>query len=312
METQNGFFGRIGKWMDQRMSSTQPVMQRGLRRLAWFLPNGGTILIVLAMVLTQHVWAQGLSPAASFASATTVNYQGKLANSDGTPITQNDLLVKFAVYNAAEGGDLLWPAGGAETHQVDVINGLFSVALGSITPGGIPTTLWTGDRFLEVTVGDETLSPREMIRSVPIAGMALTVPAGSLNSTHVHLTSGSVWANSSNGNIELKAEDQIVPGLEATVTLETDQTLVVFVNVQGAMSAESVSTMHLEVLKGGVKLHACHGLTFTGPTNETGSMTCLFDLPKGNYTVIVKANMDSGTGKIKPGATSMAWFAFSQ
>jgi len=40
--------------------------------------------------------------------------------------------------------------------------------LGSQTSGGIPTSTWNGDRYLEITVGGETLSPRELIRSVPI------------------------------------------------------------------------------------------------------------------------------------------------
>ena len=56
-----------------------------------------------------------------------------------------------------------------------VSGGLFSVGLGSQTNGGIPTSAWNGDRYLEITVGGETLSPRELIRSVPIAGMALSV-----------------------------------------------------------------------------------------------------------------------------------------
>jgi hypothetical protein len=63
---------------------------------------------------------------------------------------------------------------------VDVSEGLFSVGLGSKTSGGIPTTTWNGDRYLEITVGGETLAPRELIRSVPIAGMALTVPDGTI------------------------------------------------------------------------------------------------------------------------------------
>ena len=49
-----------------------------------------------------------------------------------------------------------------------VSGGLFSVGLGSQTGGGIPTSAWNGDCYLEITVGGETLSSRELIRSVPI------------------------------------------------------------------------------------------------------------------------------------------------
>lgn len=65
---------------------------------------------------------------------------------------------------------------------VPVNDGLFNVGLGSQTPGGISTNVWDGDRFLEIKVNTETLMPREPIRSVPIAGLALSVPDGSITS----------------------------------------------------------------------------------------------------------------------------------
>ncbi|NHZ72811.1 MAG: hypothetical protein GWP17_06985 [Aquificales bacterium] len=86
--------------------------------------------------------------------------------------------MSFALWDAASGGSIVW---GPESHSaVPVAAGLFNVGLGSQTSGGIPTTTWNGDRYLEITVSGETLSPRELIRSVPIAGMALTVPDGSI------------------------------------------------------------------------------------------------------------------------------------
>jgi hypothetical protein len=89
----------------------------------------------------------------------------------------------FALWDAATGGNLVW---GPESHAaVPVSDGLFSVGLGSQTSGGIPTTVWDGDRYLEITVGGETLSPRELIRSVPIAGMALTVPDGAIGTEQI-------------------------------------------------------------------------------------------------------------------------------
>ena len=83
---------------------------------------------------------------------------------------------------------MVWPSITPEVHVVDVTDGLFSVGLGSQTSGGIPTNVWDGDRYLEITVGGETLSPRELIRSVPIAGMALTVPDGAIGSKQMSPT----------------------------------------------------------------------------------------------------------------------------
>ncbi len=189
MDTQPKFFTRLGSWLDTFFTRCLSHLHFSKRALAWMMPNGGTILIVLVLLVTQHAWAQSSQQIAGYPSATTVNYQGRLANKDGTPITQNDVLIKFGIYNAAEGGSLLWPAGGPETHQVDVVNGLFTVGLGSLTTGGVPTSLWTGDRYLEITIGDETLTPRELIRSVPVAGMALTVPDGAIKSRNITFSS---------------------------------------------------------------------------------------------------------------------------
>jgi hypothetical protein len=96
--------------------------------------------------------------------------------------------MSFALFDAASAGNLVW---GPEVHDaVPVSDGLFSVGLGSRTTGGIPTTTWNGDRYLEIAVGGETLEPRELIRSVPVAGMALTVPDGAIKSQALDLTAG--------------------------------------------------------------------------------------------------------------------------
>jgi hypothetical protein len=165
-----------------------PAHSMFLRVLKWFLPNGGTILIALLLIFTQKIWAQGgdaLSSAVGPA-ATTVNYQGRLAKPDGTPVTNGNYAMSFAIFNAATGGNLIWPAVGPETYtNIPVSGGLFSVGLGSQTPGGIPTSVWNGDRYLEIAINGETLSPRELIRSVPIAGMALTVPDSSITTEKI-------------------------------------------------------------------------------------------------------------------------------
>jgi hypothetical protein len=114
-------------------------------------------------------------------SATTINYQGRLADESGASLNgQYDL--KFAIYDAAEDGAMIWPTDGEpELHEdVTVSDGLFSVGLGSRTTGGVPTSVWSGDRYLQVWVESEELAPRELLRSVPIAGMALTVPDESI------------------------------------------------------------------------------------------------------------------------------------
>jgi hypothetical protein len=148
------------------------------------VPNVGTLLLVAALILTQRVWAEPLLGTANAPgpSATTVNYQGRLADNAGAPL-DGTYGMSFALYDAATDGSLIW---GPESHTaVPVSDGLFSVGLGSQTSGGIPTSVWNGDRYLEITVGGETLEPRELIRSVPIAGMALTVPDGAIGAEQI-------------------------------------------------------------------------------------------------------------------------------
>jgi hypothetical protein len=163
-------FITLGAWWEQHRPSGR---LRGFVR--WMLPNGGTLLLILVLILTQRVWARPVPEAANAPgpSATTVNYQGRLADAGGSPLT-GVYAMSFSLYDAASGGTRVW---GPESHPtVQVSTGLFSVGLGSQTAGGIPTSTWNGDRYLEITVDGETLSPRELLRSVPVAGLALTVP----------------------------------------------------------------------------------------------------------------------------------------
>ena len=71
-------------------------------------------------------------------SATTVNYQGRLADSSGDPLS-GTYGMSFALYDASTGGNLVW---GPESHiAVPMSDGLFSVGLSSPTPGDIPTSV---------------------------------------------------------------------------------------------------------------------------------------------------------------------------
>ena len=94
----------------------------------------------------------------------TMNYQGFLTDSSGIPLNGSYNLV-FTLYDAESAGNLEW---GPETHNnVQIVNGIFQVALGSITP------LYTNDfdepLFLAVSVNGEAMSSRQALRSVPYA-----------------------------------------------------------------------------------------------------------------------------------------------
>ena len=132
----------LGEWWEQRCTASGELPGRLRRVLRWLMPNGGTLLLVALLVATAQVWAKPLaSPAgAPGPSAATVNYQGCLANPDGSPVTDGNYGMTFALYAASSGGSPVW---GPESHAaVPVSGGLFSVGLGSQTSGGIPNNGW--------------------------------------------------------------------------------------------------------------------------------------------------------------------------
>lgn len=92
-----------------------------------------------------------------------INFQGYLTDNVGNPLN-GTFGMTFKIYNAPSGGSLLW----TESQTVSVNDGIFDVLLGSSTP--IPGSVFTGsNRYLEVKVEAEVLSPRVDIASVAYA-----------------------------------------------------------------------------------------------------------------------------------------------
>ncbi len=87
-----------------------------------------------------------------------INYQGRVTDTQGTPLT-GSYSVTFRIYDAESAGNLLWE----ETHAGLVLDkGMFSVLLGSVTALNIP---FDKSYFLEIKVGNEVMSPRQQIAS---------------------------------------------------------------------------------------------------------------------------------------------------
>ena len=83
----------------------------------------------------------------------TISYQGYLTSNTGVPVTAPAQSLTFRLYDALTAGALLW----TEVHpNVAVTNGVFSVALGSVTPFSAATPsplLFDKPYFLSVQVG---------------------------------------------------------------------------------------------------------------------------------------------------------------
>jgi hypothetical protein len=121
-------------------------------------------VITLLLCLLAALAIQAQTPS-------VVNYQGRLTDNspDQNPVDAN-LPMEFHIYDVSAGGAPLWSEVWA---GVDVVDGIFSVLLGS---NGSPlgSSVFTGgsSRYLEVIVNGETLSPRQQIGAVGYADQA--------------------------------------------------------------------------------------------------------------------------------------------
>jgi hypothetical protein len=114
-----------------------------------------------------------------------VNYQGRVADTNGTPVSDASLDMEFFFYDALENGNCLWSNSSPtcdsgdpdlnESRTVSLSSGLFSELLGDVDDAEayaeILDTLF-GDNagiYLEVVIDDETLEPRKRIGAVPYA-----------------------------------------------------------------------------------------------------------------------------------------------
>ena len=91
----------------------------------------------------------------------TLNYQGKLLDSDGVGLN-TELDITFKLYDSAEGGMNYWEK---TINDVSVSRGLFSVELTDF-PDSVD---FNAPYWLEITIGEETMFPREKLTAVPYA-----------------------------------------------------------------------------------------------------------------------------------------------
>ena len=194
---QKNLLTRFGEAIDQHRQEQQtqalpPAEPTKRSRLGgilrWFLPNGGTLLLIAILIFTQNVWAGSALrnlAAESAASTGTVAYEGRLADSSGNPLTQT-LNMSFRLYSAATGGAPLWTEQWTGSNGVQVSDGLFNVMLGSLTPIAQSVITGNSNLFLGITVGtDDEMTPRVQLGSGPFAVQALTVPDGSITKAKI-------------------------------------------------------------------------------------------------------------------------------
>ncbi|MFH2203875.1 MAG: hypothetical protein ABIJ96_12210 [Elusimicrobiota bacterium] len=165
----------------------------------------GHILILLSAALicagAVRYAAANYRPSMTYDTGTVpggINFQGRLAN-DGTAVTGQRNLV-FRLYDAAEGGTLLWQSLLLSTQFEE---GIFGVTL------DIPTDalMGAGMKYLEFEVNNIILLPREPLRPVPYARIAevvegsIDISSGSLAVSTAALDGNAIYASSAAGSV---------------------------------------------------------------------------------------------------------------
>ncbi len=141
--------------------------------------------LLLAVIFTFSL----IYPSVLFAdSPSAINYQGKLADNAGNPLTGTYQML-FEIYANPSGGAALFSDDRRSTNLVPVNNGIFNVLIGtgSTLSGNLRTVIQgqgASSAYLQVTVGNPgtALLPRQRLVASPYA---LSVAADAITNTEV-------------------------------------------------------------------------------------------------------------------------------
>ena len=115
------------------------------------------------------------------AAPNTMNFQGRLAKKDGTPVPDGVHTVTFRIYDAQTGGNVKWAE---QIGSLNTKNGVFSAVLGKIFP--FNATILNGGTWLEIQIeNDAPLIPRQQFQSVAYAIIANTVPDSAITTAKI-------------------------------------------------------------------------------------------------------------------------------
>ena len=140
--------------------------------------------------------------------------QGRLLNDQGEPAS-GEATLKFAIYDARSGGAVVWE-GESKTVELDE-RGFYSATIGSDSNPLEAGALKGGERWLQITVDGEAMTPRSSLESVPyaaLAGEAESVADGAVDSAALADDADIDWSNVSNVPTGLSdGDDDTLAGL---------------------------------------------------------------------------------------------------
>ena len=171
-----------------------------------------TLAFAFACTFTVQVDAQ---------VAPKISIQGTLKSANGTTVADGAYAVTFKLYDAATGGNVLWQ----EDTTVEVVGGIYSHYLGSVTP--LDAADFANPVFLGVRVGSYELTPRSELSYAPyafsVAAAQTVVCSGAvgdvkysiLNPTQFAAVNGSCWVPMDGRTMVATDKLRIITGLTA-------------------------------------------------------------------------------------------------
>ncbi len=112
-----------------------------------------------------------------------LNYQGRILNDDRPYSGETNVLV--ALYDSETAGTQLF----AETQTVDVVDGFYSLQMGSVNTTGLTDAFDSSAVYLETTIGTTVLSPRERVLS---SAYAIHAKSAEVAEDYLPLTGGTL------------------------------------------------------------------------------------------------------------------------
>lgn len=216
------------------------------------------------------------------ATPETVSYQGRLTDAGGAPLT-GVYSITFSIYELSAGGPVEW----SEVHPaVNVDDGLFSVALGSIVPLTDNVFSWY-DRYLGIKVGaDPEITPRTKFHSVAYANRVSTIGGSSGGQVTGEV---SVLANTTGGAVTATQLGSGVAG-KFQGSVETTGDMTTFDGLDTAVFVDASTSQ--------IRTYGSDGLEQIRIWGQSWAEILLRDQTNNDLTAVLSATSNSG-GNLK-------------